>query len=81
MVGIEALIFGGQNSVDDVPRHVFQREFVTESLGDACFAEWDAVAIQERDALDWRMQESGRNWDQSERKFDRDQQRRQRRDN
>ena len=57
VVGVEAFVLRGKNSVDDIPRHVFERELVAESLGNARLAEWNAVAIEERDALHRRAEQ------------------------
>ena len=57
----KAFVFRGENGGDDVRRHFFERELVAESFGHARFAERDAVAIQQRDALDRRLEQCARN--------------------
>ena len=53
----EALVLRGEDRVDDMARHLFQRQLTAEALGHARFAQGDPVPIEQRDALHWRSQQ------------------------
>src|SRR5205807_10010851 len=51
VVLVKALVLRGEQRIDDVRRHFFESQLVTETLGHARFPQRNSVAIQKRDAL------------------------------
>ena len=63
VVLVKALVLRGEDDIDDVWRHFFERQLATETLGHARFAQRNSIAVEKRDALDRRAQKRRRNRD------------------
>ena len=72
VMAIEAFVLRREDGVDDMTRDVLESEFAAESLRHARFAQRNAGAVQQRDALQRRTQQRRRNWNQLQSEMARD---------